>query len=350
MCRRPIVVIMTMRRPRSPLLVAPVLVPRPWGGSRLADLLDAHLAGRADRASVPGGERAREPIGEAWLVGPDSLVVGGPEAGARLDDVAARGGEAFVGSRPFARHGGRMPLLVKLLDAAEPLSVQVHPDDEGARRLAPDRHELGKTEAWLVLEAAPGSVVWWGFERPVDAEELRAAAVRGEVVPLLRRLEAAHGDVVVNEAGTVHAMGAGLLVYELQQASDLTFRLDDHGRLGPDGRPRQLHVEEAVAVPPLEPGERPAPAPEELGPGRTLLATTSAFTMERLTVGGPAPAETTIRVEDDTLEVWTVLDGAATLRGPEGSVVLGRYASAVLPAGLGAVALLGDATLIRGFA
>lgn len=320
-----------------PLLVAPTLEPRPWGTRRLHTLL-----------GVPAGPDER--VGEAWLVGPDSVVADGEHRGRRLDELAAAGGAGFVGSRPAERHGSRMPLLVKLLDADEPLSVQVHPDDAAARRLAPDRRDLGKAEAWIVLEARPGSVVWWGFERTVDAATLRAAAERGAVAPLLRRLEPTAGDVVVNEPGTVHALGAGLLVYELQQASDLTFRLDDHGRVGADGRPRTLHVDEALAVARLEPGGEPAPTPERVGEGRVRLATSPSFAMERWSVGGAAPDVQEHEVGADSLEVWTVLDGEATLDHASGSLRLPRYGSVVLPASAGRVAWRGRGSLVRGTA
>ena len=319
---------------RTPHRLLPRLVERPWGGRRLAALLAADLGARADAA-----------VGEAWLAGPEAALADQPERD--LAALAAEGGEAFVGSAPFARYGARVPLLVKLLDAAEPLSVQVHPDDAYALDVDAASGHLGKTEAWLVLDAEPGARVWWGWARPVDADEVRDAAQRGRLEPLLLECAVTAGDVVVNPAGTVHAVGAGTLIYELQQASDLTYRLYDYGRRDAQGRERELHLDKAMAVARLEP-EPPPRAARALAPGRELLAETEAFRLERWRLGGSAPARQAWRVEPRSLEFWTVLEGRATLHSEVGTLTLERYQSAVLPAALGAAAWSGAAELVRG--
>lgn len=313
---------------RTPLVLAPTLVARPWGGRRLAPLLG--LAAPADA------------VGEAWLVGPDSVVADG----VRLDDLAAAHGAAFVGDVPMRRHGARMPLLVKLLDAAEPLSVQVHPDDAYAARFEAASGHLGKTEAWLVLAAEPGASVAWGFARRVSAAEVRAAAADGSLTRLLHERRVAAGDVVVNEAGVVHAIGAGVLVYEVQQASDLTYRLDDYGRRDAHGRLRDLHLDQALAVAHLDAAGDPARI-ERLDDGRDLLACTSAFRLERWRPGSVDGATAAGRVEPRSLEVWTLLAGGAELRWDGGRRALHAYQSVVLPASLGAYAWSGQAELVR---
>ncbi len=325
---------------RTPLRLEPELVARPWGGRRLAPL-------------APLGAAPEGPIGEAWLAGPDSRVAGAAPPnlrGARLADLAAEHGEAFVGRVPFARYGARVPLLAKLLDAAEPLSLQVHPDDAYALREEAHTGHLGKTEAWYVLEAVPGASVLWGWEREVDEQEVRAAIDAGRLEQLLRRLPVQAGDVIVNQAGVVHAVGAGILIYELQQASDLTYRLYDHDRRDERGLARELHLDKGLAVARFEPEPEPSP-PRPRAPDRTRLADTHAFSLERWAVGREgAAAEQAWVVEPRSLEVWTVLEGEATLVSEAGALALAAQQTVVLPAGVGAAAWRGEALLLRGMA
>jgi len=316
---------------RTPIVLTPQLVARPWGGHRLAPLL--------------GLEPLTSPAGEAWLVGPDSRPVEGDDT--RLDDLARRFGAAFVGTRPMQRHGARMPLLIKLLDAAEPLSVQVHPDDAYAAVHEAASGHLGKTEAWLVLAAEPGASVAWGFERAFTVAEVRSAAAAGRLAELLHQRQVVAGDVVVNEAGVVHAIGAGILVYEVQQASDLTYRLDDYGRRDAAGRLRELHLDKALAVARLTPAGS-ASAPRLLAPGRELLARTSAFDLERWQPSGDDPVRAMEGVvEPDSLEVWTLIDGPATLSWQGGRSELQPFQSVVLPASLGPFSWHGAGALLR---
>lgn len=332
---------------RTPLRLEPALVERPWGGRRLVDLPRA--------APPPDG-----PVGEAWLAGPDTRAVpandgradpadpAGPTA--TLGGLAATLGEAFVGSAPFARYGARMPLLVKLLDAVETLSVQVHPDDAYALSAERASGHLGKTEAWLIIDAAAHASVAWGWRRAVSRDEVRDAVAAGALETLLRQLPVTPGDVVVNEAGVVHAVGPGIVLYELQQASDLTYRLYDFDRRDAAGRARDLHVDKALDVARLTPAG-PAAPPLPLAPGRQRLATTDAFRMERWTLGREAaPLEHAWQVEPRSLELWTVLEGAATLAWEGGRCALERFESVALPARLGPARWRGDAVLVRGTA
>ena len=203
--------------------VRPVPAPsvRPWAGTRLA----AH------------GDH----VGELWLAGPASVVPGADGETATLDELAARFGEAFVGGAGIARYGPRFPLLAKLIDAADWLSLQVHPDDALARELF-GRDAVGKAEAWVVLDVAPGSELITGPAEGLAEAGLRAAiaggtADRGDC--RVRPSEA--GEVLVIRPGTLHAIGGGTFLYELQQPSDLTFRVSDWGRAG-----RELHVEHSL--------------------------------------------------------------------------------------------------------
>ncbi len=162
-------------------------------------------------------------VGEAWLTGAECVIEGGEEAGRTLGDLAAQ----CTGTLDGVHGGGEFPLLVKMLFPSEKLSVQVHPDDEEAKALGQPR---GKTECWYVLEAVPGAEVACGLRDGVGAEDLRKASEDGTVETLLKMVPVKVGDMVFVDAGTVHAIGPGVVLLEVQQTSDVTYRLYDYGR------------------------------------------------------------------------------------------------------------------------
>ncbi len=279
------------------------------------------------RARVWGGSRlqaAEPPIGEAWICYEGSVVAAGAQAGATLGELAARCGPALTGSR--APNGGRrLPILLKLLDTADWLSVQVHPNDAQARRLeGPDA--TGKTEAWHVLDAEPGARLVAGLRSGTGKAALRRALERGGLLSLLCEREIAPGDTLLIPAGTVHTPGPGLLLYEVQQMSDITYRLWDWDR--PASAERPLHLDQAFAVldPEARPPFRPATPPAE---GYTPLAGCPYFTLTLLHAARQplrlAPAGT-------TFHVVTVTAGAAELRGEGWALPLARFETAAVPA------------------
>lgn len=316
-----------------PLRLRPEFHRRLWGG----DTLPAWLNEQA-----PPGD---EPVAEAWLAHGDSVVQGGPYDGLRLAELVTRYGPAMVGDASVARYGAVMPLLAKFLDAAADLSVQVHPDDAYAARHHPGSGHLGKTESWRVQHAQPGATVVWGFERPVTEAEVRRALQDGSVGALLRTVPVRAGDVIHNPAGTVHAVGAGVRLYELQQASDLTYRLWDHGRRGADGRPRELHVEDALAVADLSGRGDPRAAPRPGPDGWTERVVCPFYLLEETTTDGTASG----RTDQDAMHIVTVLNGAFELEaGVGGRIVLPEGATAVVPTATGAYRLTGRGTVVRG--
>ncbi|MFO7545987.1 MAG: type I phosphomannose isomerase catalytic subunit [Trueperaceae bacterium] len=341
---------MTDRDPMvAPLLLAPRFERRVWGGGRLG----AWVAQPARNGDGPDGDGpdvhgpTGEPVGECWLAGDDNRVVGGPYAGRALRDVVAALGEHLIGSVAHGRYGARMPLLAKLLDAAADLSVQVHPDD--AYALAHERASghLGKSEAWYVLDAAPGAAVLWGFRRDVTADEVREAVRKGMLPALMHRIEVRRGDVVVNPAGTVHAILAGVVAFEIQQASDLTYRLYDHGRVGADGRPRALHLDKALAVAHLEGALPNLPRPRTMTGGWRRLVEAPEFTMDVASLDDGAPDGAAGVTAPESLEILTLLAGAGALRTGAGDVSLAPGATVVLPAALGAYRVMGQGEVIR---
>jgi mannose-6-phosphate isomerase len=196
----------------APFRLKPWFSERPWGKRDLRPWY-------ADTGTT-------ELVGEAWLTGPQCVVETGPFAGRTLASVATE-------------LGGEFPLLVKLLFPAEKLSVQVHPDDAQAQALGETR---GKTECWYVLEAEPGAAVALGLKAGVDAAAVKAAVADGTMEELMEWVPVSVGDMLFVDAGTVHAIGPGVVLLETQQTSDVTYRLYDYGR------PRELHLEKGLQV------------------------------------------------------------------------------------------------------
>lgn len=194
------------------------------------------------------------------------------------------GGMAAIGAAPIGEiwheepSGGDAALLVKHIFTAERLSIQVHPDDVEARARG---HRRGKDEAWFILDAEPGAVIGLGLAREISPQELRTAALDGSIEALIDWRPVRAGELIYSPAGTIHAIGAGISLIEVQQNLDLTYRLYDYGRA------RELHLDDAVAV--ARPGRwRPPPPPREVAPGRTVLATGGRFVVERWTSGAAA--------------------------------------------------------------
>ena len=210
---------------------------RIWGGQKLRTLFNKDIA----RA------RVAEPIGEDWLISDhlsaESVVCEGSLAGLTLRSLIARDARAVLGQLPQLTPHGRFPLLLKLIDAADVLSVQVHPDDDCARRLGePDD---GKTEMWHVLHADKGAELICGLQPDMTPQKLREAVADGTVEHLIPHYAAAEGLSLLVPAGAVHTIGAGVMLAEIQQNSDLTYRLYDWNRIDDQGKPRQLHLDKA---------------------------------------------------------------------------------------------------------
>ena len=188
---------------------------------------------------------APRPCSESWEISAHpsgkSVVRGGKFDGAVLDELTARFGAELVGTK--APDAKRFPLLFKIIDAHLPLSVQVHPNET----TAPLTGGEPKSEAWYVLDSAPGAMLYAGLSRPAETEELRKAVQDGDAITdFINRIPVSEGDFLYIPGGTPHAIGAGLMIYEVQQSSDTTYRLYDWGRVGADGKPRALHVEKAL--------------------------------------------------------------------------------------------------------
>lgn len=216
-----------------PLLFEPNLHPTVWGGRRLQ--------------SYKQLTATDEPIGESWEVSvvPSAVsrVSNGALAGKALDDVVGQYGAQLLGNSVYEQFGGEFPLLIKFIDAAADLSIQVHPNDEMARLL---EGKNGKTECWYIIDALPGACLYAGLSREITAEEYKRRVADGTICDVLARHEVKRGDVFYLPAGRIHAICGGVLLAEVQQNSDVTYRIYDYNRPGLDGKPRELHTEKAL--------------------------------------------------------------------------------------------------------
>ena len=324
------------RGPVRPVKLQPRLDPKPWGGRLL----------EAWGIPLPPGET----IGEALLTDPEATVTSGALPGTPLGELARRDPAAWIGARGLEATGGQpiFPLLVKLIDGQADLSIQVHPDDRAA---AAAGLGTGKTEAYHVLAAEPGSVIYLGIQPEVRLEDFASSCLRanGSAAGCLRQVPAEVGMTVLIPAGTPHALGAGILIYEIQQPSNVTFRLDDWGRVDAAGVARALHHREGLAL--VDPLSRPELIPRvpllDAMADRALLVATSYFALERIAVAEDAA----VRLAPvDSPQVLTPLAGAVLLDAVGWVTSSAAGETVILPAGQGAtLCARRDSVVLRGW-
>lgn len=302
-----------------PLRFQPLFRRYLWGGRRLATMLDKQLGDGDDYA-------------ESWEVvdhGEDqSVVLAGNAEGLTLKQLVQQHTESL-----FGKHApqNQFPLLFKFLDCNRTLSVQVHPNDEQGAKLDPP--DLGKTEAWLVLAAEPGSKIYAGLKPDVSREQLRQALEAGECERCLHEFEPEVGQCVFIQAGTVHALGAGLVIAEIQQASDTTFRLYDFNRVDAEGNPRPLHIEQSLETIDFERGPvdpvKPQPTQQE---GRQRLVDCDKFVLDRCQLTDPQSIG-----GDERFHLLVGIDGSLDIAGDPTEKPLTTGQTCLLPAAAGAV-------------
>ncbi len=299
----------------TPLSFAPRLKQVIWGGDRIAAF--KHI------------DTSLERIGESWEVsavkGMESVVDSGPFEGMTLPELTERFGPELVGERVYSRYGTEFPLLVKYIDAERDLSVQVHPDDE----LAMKRHgQRGKTEMWHILSTRPHAKVYVGNRRPLSYDEyLSMIGGRDTVMQMVDTYECAPGDTYMITAGRIHAIGAGNFLVEVQESSDITYRIYDFGRLDADGRPRELHTElakDAIDYTLIR-GCKLIPPKDERG-GK--IADSDFFTVWRHKVIYPRP----VPCPEGTFMIIMAIEGEATLTWPGGETTLPAGRTLLFPA------------------
>lgn len=319
-----------------PIKFKPILKARLWGGDRLVKAgkrLPKSLAADAGR------------IGESWEIsgveGDLSVVANGFLKSNNLEEIIEVYMGDLVGDSIYDTYGLEFPILVKFIDARDVLSVQVHPADE----LAQERHgSRGKTEMWYVVDCEPGAYLYVGFNRPVTKEDYLRATEEGTLTDLLQRYEVKRGDTYYIPAGTVHAIGPGLLIAEIQETSDITYRISDWGRTDREGKPRQLHTTEATEAIDFEGGKEyfrtAAAAPGTVGE----LLSTPYFTTSLINVAGEIRRDYSSL---DSFVAYICTSGKLDIFTDGGNEGIEALQSLLLPAEIDEAVIKGEGTLLE---
>lgn len=301
-----------------------------WGGNRLREEY--------------GKKLDSDKIAESWELSchkdGQSVICGGEFDGKTLSEFIAAKGKSVLGTN--CERFEYFPILIKLIDAKDNLSVQVHPSNDYAMRV---EGEYGKTEMWYIVDCDPGASLYFGVNRAITPEEFRKRIEDNTVEEVLNRAQVHPGDVFFIEAGTLHAIGAGILICEIQQNSNCTYRVYDYGRLGADGKPRELHIEKALAVSKLTPAEGAGAVPEEKaisGGSAARLGQCKYFTTDRYTVD----SEICLDVGGCSFMSLTAVKGSGQIIGPENTVEFAAGDTVFIPADTGAVTVKGKSALV----
>ena len=302
-----------------------------WGGTKLRD--------------VYGKDCDFEKIAESWELSThsagESVIAGGEFDGLTLNQYIEKAGKEVLGKNPQAFEN--FPVLIKFIDAKDPLSIQVHPSDEYALEV---EKEYGKTEMWYVMDCEEGASLYFGVNRPVSKEEFRAKLEDNTILEVLNKVDVHKGDCFFIEAGTIHAIGAGTMICEIQQNSNTTYRVYDYARRGADGKLRELHVDKALDVSKLTPSDtadKQAAATAIDGDSEKLLATCKYFTTHKYEV------ETAIEldVDENSFASFVFLTGEGKVEGTENTVEFKTADSVFVPAGVGKVRITGKCSFIK---
>lgn len=301
-----------------------------WGGTKLREKYHKEAQG--------------EKLAESWELschqdGP-SVIANGPAQGQTLAQYLAENGKEILGDKAQAFEN--FPIMIKLIDAKDNLSVQVHPDNAYALQ---HEGEYGKTEMWYVIEAEPGAELLYGVKEKISAAQLAESLADGTITDICYHAPVQKGDVFFIPAGTIHAIGKGILLAEVQQNSNTTYRLYDYGRVGNDGKPRQLHISQGAEVSSLEPlplkREHKLVQLSEDCQGE-LLASCEYFT----TYGVQVTDTCSLTADKSSFQTFTLLEGSLRVQTAAEAMELTAGQTLFLPAGMGAYQLQGKAQLI----
>lgn len=315
----------------APIKFAPYYKTVLWGGEKIA--------------SYKGVETDLHNIGESWelscLDGKETVAVGGAFDGLTLKQVICRLRERLVGRHVYEKFGCDFPLLVKIIDAKSNLSLQVHPDDRVAKML--HSGGTGKTEMWYVVKADKGARIYSGLREQITPEEYERRIADNTIMDVVAYHESHDGDLFFLPAGRIHSIGAGNLLVEVQQASDITYRVYDFGRLDSNGKPRELHTEMAKMAINYSVEDNYKIEYDRLRHGEVTLIDCEYFCVKRIISDG----EFKVSCGEDSFMIVMCLDGSAELRCSNSTSVSLRQGETVLvPAEVTGVDVLGSATLL----
>lgn len=289
-----------------------------WGGTRL--ITDFNKETTLEKAAE-SWELSTHPDGE-------SVILGGEFSGMKLSEyIKANGGDMCIGSR--AARFDFFPILIKLIDAKDNLSIQVHPDDEYAMRV---EGEYGKTEMWYIVDCDDDAYLYYGLNREVSKEEFEKRIKENTLLEILNKVPVKKGDVFFIPSGTVHAICSGILICEVQQNSNTTYRVYDYDRRGADGKPRELHIQKAIDVSDM------FPAPPIENNGSDTLASCRYFTAEKV----ECIKEASFELDDKCFRSLVVIDGEGELSLNGTSMKISKGESIFIPAQNGEVKLSGN--------
>jgi mannose-6-phosphate isomerase len=296
------------------------------------DFLGAFLVEPQYRDYVWGGNRLRPgnaPTAEAWIISEEDKIITGPLSGLTLSEAAKEHGADLLGERVVKQTQNRFPILIKLLDCAQWLSLQVHPNNEQAVELEGPGH-FGKTEAWHIIDADPGAELLCGFKPGVENADWQQSVRDGSILEYTNRIPVSKGESLFIRPGTMHALGPGLFVYEVQQTSNITYRVFDWNR--PKSEGRVLHIDQSIRV--LDPSSTGKTVPPPVfvdGQWKTLVAC-PFFTLAHLSI-----EKEIVRLDPahQTFHAITVIEGEAELKGDGWGFSLKKFETVLVPASAG---------------
>ncbi|MEO2061631.1 MAG: type I phosphomannose isomerase catalytic subunit [Christiangramia sp.] len=309
-----------------PIKFRPILQDKIWGGSKLRDVLNKPTT--------------RDRVGESWEIsgvkGHISVVDNGSESGKNLQELLEEYGAKLVGEKIYKQFGNDFPLLIKFIDAKTDLSVQLHPNDE----LAKQRHNsFGKTEMWFVMQADEGAKLNIGFNKNVEKREYLEHLENGKITDLLNFEEVSKGDSVFINTGKVHAIGAGVLLAEIQQTSDITYRIYDWDRVDDEGNSRELHTALAIDAIDFEKKDDYQLSYEKKENQSSEVASCEYFTTNYLPVNGDVQKDYS---ELDSFVIYMCVDGEVKIDAGKHSEILQKGESLLLPAILNDIKITGS--------
>ena len=318
-----------MEKPNYPLIFTPILQDRIWGGEKLKTDL--------------GKDIPTTTTGESWelsaVAGNVSVVKNGPLTGKPLDALLEEYPDDVLGTAVHAKFGKQFPLLFKFLDAREDLSIQVHPNDE----LAKKRHNsFGKTEMWYVMQADEGSRIIVGFNHKSSPEEYLEKLESKQLIDILNQVPAKKGDVYFLETGTIHAIGAGIVIAEIQQTSDITYRIYDWDRVDANGNGRELHVEQALDAMNYNETDTLKTYSEEVNKSNVMVDC-PYFTTNFLPLNG----STEVTKNGSSFTVYICTEGEYTITAEGETHSFKKGDTVLIPAVVRAFSLAGNATLLE---